>query len=196
MDPAFIQHSWILLSFHGRARWQRSGRWFPPFLTHPVKSTVKIPVSVFYLYYLSQRPAGKNIPLKRAWRREFMPWVISLYQIHAALTHLMLYPPIINTARFVYLVGPEFCNSLSSMLGFHTARDSHRGKAWNDLFQANQHYPLTWVTKLHAIPLQSPAPVHYTNYNLAAWYGSCRKKHVEWCVVKLTQLTQGDFKKR
>lgn len=58
-----------------------------------------------------------------------MPWVISLYQIHAALTHLMLYPPIINTARFVYLVGPEFCNSLSSMLGFHTAGDSHRGKA-------------------------------------------------------------------
>lgn len=57
-----------------------------------------------------------------------MAWVTSLNQIHTALTYLMLNPLIINTARFVYLVGPQFCSSLSLTLGLHTAADSHRSK--------------------------------------------------------------------
>jgi len=66
--------------------------------------------------------------LKRAQRRKLMPWVISPNQIHTALTYLTLNPLIIDTARFVYLVGPQFCNLLTLMLGFHTATDSHRSK--------------------------------------------------------------------
>lgn len=57
-----------------------------------------------------------------------MPWVISLNQTHALLTHLTSNPSIMNTARFVHLVGPQFGNSLSLMLGFHTATDSHRSE--------------------------------------------------------------------
>lgn len=167
------------LSLHGHAWWQRSGRWFCPFLTYLVKGTVKIPLSGFFLYCLSQSLAGKTITLKRAQSRKLMPWVTSLNQVHTALTHLTLNPLIINTARFVYLGGPQFCSSLSLTLGFHTATNSHRIKDWNDLFQANQHYPLTRVTKFCAILLQSPASLHYTNYNLAVWYSPCRKKHAK-----------------
>lgn len=48
------------LSFHGHAWWQKTGRWFFTFLTHPVQRTVNIPLG-FFPYCPSQRPAGKPI---------------------------------------------------------------------------------------------------------------------------------------
>lgn len=140
MDPAFIQHSWILLVFTWTClvaeEWEMISPF--PYITCE-RDCENSSIWFFFLYCLSQRPAGKIIILKRAQRRKFMPWVTSLNQIHTALTHLTMNPSIVNTARFVYLVGPQLCNSLSLTLGFHTATGSHRSKDWNDLFQANQH---------------------------------------------------------
>lgn len=178
MDPAFIQQSWIFLAFSWTClvaeEWER----ISPFPYIPCERDCEIPLWFFFFpYCLSQRPAAKNIT--RVQRRKFMPWVISLNQIHTVLTHLTLNLLIISTARFVYLVGPQLCNSLSHRWGFHTATDSHRSEDWKGWFQVNQHYPLTCVTKVCAIPLQFLASLYHINFNLAVWYSSWRKKHAK-----------------
>lgn len=178
MDPAFIQHSWTLLVFTWTCLVAEEWEMISPLSLHTLWKGLQKFLG-FFCIVSPKALQEKSSTLNRAQRRKFMPWVTSLNQIHTALTYLMLNPLIINTARFVYLVGPQFCNSLSLTLGLHTATDSHRSKDWNDLFQTNQHYPLTLVTKSCVIPLQSPAWLRYTNYNLAVWYSSCRKKRVK-----------------
>ena len=128
MDPAFTQHSWILLVFTWTCLVAEEWEMISPFPYISSERDCENCSGFFFLYCLCQRPAGKTMTLKRAQRRKLMPWVISPNQIHTALTYLTLNPLIIDTARFVYLVGPQFCNLLTLMLGFHTATDSHRSK--------------------------------------------------------------------
>lgn len=178
------------LSFHGHAWWQKTGRWFSPFLTYPVQRTVKIPY--FFSVLSFPKPAGKPITLKRAQRKKSMPWAVSLAQTHRALTRLMSDPWVTDTARFGCLVGPQFCNSHWDFLQPQIVTPGRTEKTYSRPTSIVLYH--VWPTPEQ--PPCSPRPVCVISIRIWLYDAAPAERTVLRTWGKHIQLTSGEHNKQ